>query len=259
MISVRNGCGSKGWRFSTPRPNGTRACPTASSTARGYTLATYSVDPSALTIAAIPVRYSIRGPGQKPGDALPAGEVTVPPLQLGFRSTIAGSNEAIQIRDQRAVRPLPRRLRLAKPVGWTLVALSISPVLLWAGQLLLRVRRARKLRPVRPPLRQRRAALEEIREASVSTPPDRREAYARLDAWIRDHVQLAGGVPAAALTPAEIARAVGNGKPAAWVEEIERVLMECERAKYAPDLPPEDRWPAVVDETAKLTLARRLS
>lgn len=224
-----------------------------------YTLVTYNAEAAALTVAAIPVRYAIRGAGQTSGDALPAGEITVAPLKLGLRSTIAASGEAVEIRDQRAMRPLPRRLRLATPVGWTLVGLSITPVLLWAGQLVRRARRARKRRPARPPLRQRRAALEEIKEAPVSTPPDRRDAYARLDVWIRDHLQLKGGAPAAALTPAEIAHVLSDAKPAAWVREIEQVLMECELAKYAPDLPPEDRWPAIVDETARLTLARKLS
>jgi hypothetical protein len=224
-----------------------------------YTLTTYNVEAPALTVAAIPVRYSVRTVGQKPGDALPAGEITVPPLQLSLRSTIPVSGAPIEIRDQRAVQPLLRRLTLARPVGWTLIALAISPVLLLGVQLVRRIRAARKRRPARPPLRRRRAALEEIRDSAVEAPADRRAAYTRLDAWIREHLHLPGGQPAAAMTPGELAKALAAGKPAEWVDEMERVLMECERAKYAPDLPPDDRWPAVVDETARLTLARKLS
>ena len=224
-----------------------------------YTLTTYNVEAPALSIAAIPVRYSVRTVGQKAGDALPAGEITVAPLQLSLRSTLPTSGAAIEIRDQRTTQPLLRRLRLAKVAGWTLIGLAISPVLLLAVQLGRRIRDARKRRPARPPLRQRRAALEEIRESAVSTPPLRREAYARLDAWIRDHLHLPNGAPAVALTPSEVARAFESAKSSEWVADMERVLTECELAKYAPDLPPEDRWPAVVDETARLTLARKLS
>ena len=224
-----------------------------------YTLTTYNVEAPALSIAAIPVRYSIRTVGQKAGDALPAGEIIVAPLQLSLRSTLPASGAAIEIRDQRGTQPLLRRLRMAKVAGWTLIGLAISPVLLLVGQLARRIRDARKRRPARPPLRQRRAALEEIRDSAVSTPPLRREAYTRLDAWIRDHLHLPSGAPAAALTPSEVARAFETAKSSEWVADMERVLVECESAKYAPDLPPEDRWPAVVDETARLTLARKLS
>lgn len=221
-----------------------------------YTLATYAVDAEALTIAAIPVRYSIRRPGQRAEEALPAGEVVVPPLTLGLRSTIPPSEAAVAVRDQRAARPLPRRVRYANLAGVVLVALAIAPVVLWGADLIRRARRARPLRRRRVTPQERRAALDELRALDVSSEGARRDAYARLDAWIREHVQLSSGIPAAALTPAEIPRAVPDARRALWLEQIERVLVECERAKYAPDPPPADRWPALVDEAAELTLAR---
>jgi hypothetical protein len=223
-----------------------------------YTLAAYTVGPQAVGIAAIPVRLSVRRPGQKAEDAMPAGEVTVPALHVGLRSTLTPTGEAVEIRDQRAVRPVPRRMRLAEQVGWALLAFAALPVLAWAVQLVRRARRARPRRPARTPVRQRRAALEEIRQADVATPAARRDAYAALDAWIRDNVQLPGGAAAVALTPEEIAAAVGDSKPAAWRDELERVLLECERAKYGPDLPPADRWPDAVDAAATVALSRSL-
>ncbi|MEO5895550.1 MAG: hypothetical protein ABIS06_07605 [Vicinamibacterales bacterium] len=220
-----------------------------------YTLATYNAEAEALTIGAIPVRYSIRRPGQRAEEALPAGEVTVPPLHLALRSTITASGDAIVIRDQRAVRPLPRRMRLAETVGWTLLAIAVLPVVLWAARMVQMARRRRPRRPSRPPVRRRRAALEEIKEADVSTPAARRDAYARLDAWVRENLHLEGGAPASALTPEELAAALGQTKTAEWRMDLERVLLECERAKYEADPPPDNRWPAVVEETAQLTLA----
>ena len=41
--------------------------------------------------AAVPVRVSVRRPGEKAEDALPAGEVTVPALRVGLRSTLTAT------------------------------------------------------------------------------------------------------------------------------------------------------------------------
>jgi hypothetical protein len=224
-----------------------------------YTLVTYNVEAPILGIAAIPVRFSVRQSGQKADEALPAGEVVVPALRMDLRSTLTASSDAVEVRDRRPVRPLPRRVRLAERVGWVLLALAAVPVVVWAVALVQRIRRARPRRPARPPLRQRRAALEEIKAADVSTPDARRSAYAALDAWIRDNVQVAGGPPPAALTPEEVVQALGDSRASEWREELERVLLECEGAKYGLDLPPDDRWPAAVDAAAALTLARPLS
>lgn len=221
-----------------------------------YTLATYNVETPTLGITAFPVRYSVRQPGQKAQEALPAGDVTVPALHLALRSTITPSGESVQIRDQRAARPLPRHVRYAETAGWTLLALSAVPVLLWALRMFQRARQARPKRVARPPLRRRRAALEEIRTADVSTPEARRTAYTRLDAWIRENVVLAGGVPAAALTPEEISAAIGDRKPADWRLDLERLLLECENAKFGAEPPADGRWPTAVDEAARLTLSR---
>lgn len=221
-----------------------------------YTLATYSVDAAALTIAAIPVRYSVRQPGQKAEEALPAGEVLVPPLTLGLRSTIPASEGPVIVRDQRPAQPLPRRVRYAEPLGLALVVLAIAPVAFWAVDLVRRARRVRPARVRRATPRERRAALDELRALDVSSEPARRDAYARLDAWIKEHVQLSSGVAAAALTPAELSR-LRNAARTEGVADVERLLIECERAKYAPEPPPADRWPGIVDEAAELKLPRR--
>jgi hypothetical protein len=223
-----------------------------------YTLAAYTVGAQAVGIGAAPVRVSVRRPGQKAEDALPAGEVVVPALHVGLRSTITPTGDAVEIRDARALRPLPRRMRFAEQAGWILLALSVVPVVVWAAAMVRRARRARPPRPARTPVRQRRAALEQIKEADVSTPAARRDAYAALDAWIRESVQLPGGATAAALTPEEVAAAVGESKPASWREELERVLLDCERAKYGSELPPPDRWSSDVDAAATLALSKPL-
>jgi hypothetical protein len=216
-----------------------------------YTLAAYGVEAQTVGIGAVTVRVSERRAGQAPGDALPAGEVVVPPLHVGLRSAIAASGDAIEIRDRRTVHAVPRRVQLAERAGWTLLAVSTVPVLLWAIQLVRRIRRARPRRPVRVPARQRRAALDALRAADVSTPAARREAYEKLDAWIREGLSAPGGAAAVALTPEEAGAAVGDGGER---QVLERVLLDCERAKYGQDVPGADRWAADLDAASTLSL-----
>ncbi|MBA2304351.1 MAG: hypothetical protein H0W08_17195 [Acidobacteria bacterium] len=207
-----------------------------------YGLVTYQVDAPALTIAAIPVRYSLRQPGQRQEDAVPAGEVVVPPLVLALRSTLAPTAGAIAIRDARPVMPLPRWVRLAQPVGIGLLVLSVVPVALWGAGLAQRARRSRTRRAPRRSMKQRRADLEEIKMLEVSSESDRRNAYVRLDAWIREQIHHATGIAAAGLTPAEVPAALPRPFRSIENEDLKRLLGECERAKYAPQAPPADGW-----------------
>lgn len=221
-----------------------------------YGLVTYQVDAPALTIAAIPVRYSLRRPGQRPEDAVTAGEVLVPPLAVALRSTLPSSGAAIAIRDARPVQPLPRVVRLAQPVGAGLLILSVVPVALWGAGLVRRARQSRSRRRTRRPLKQSRAAFEEIKALDVTSKADRRDAYARLDTWVREQVEQATGIAAAALTPSEIPSAVPHPPRSVHLEDLQRLLIECERAKYAPDPPPADRWPDALNDAEQLLSAR---
>lgn len=217
-----------------------------------YSLVTYRIDAPAIGIAATQVRYSLRRPGQRTEDAVPAGEVLVPALGLALRSTIPASGAAVAIRDARPLQPLPRLARLAQPVGVALLVLSVVPVALWAAGLVRRARLARPRRRARRSPRQRRAAFEEIRALEVSSRADQRDAYARLDVWIREQLQHATGIAAAALTPSEICTAVRHPPKSLRVEDLERLLIECERAKYAPEPPSAERWPAALDDAEHL-------
>jgi hypothetical protein len=220
-----------------------------------YRLAAYEPDAPALSVGAIPVRYYLRKPGMRPEDAVPAGEAVVPPLALSLRSTIPEASTAA-LRDMRAVQPLPAWVRLAKPVGLALVVLAATPVALWVVALVRRARR-RKRGAVRQTRKQRLAALEEIKMLDVSSPGALREAYTRLDAWVRANLQQATGVPAAALTPAEIGAAVPRAPRAVQMEQVQAVLLECERAKYAPDPPSVERWQTVLLEAEQSVGAAR--
>lgn len=221
-----------------------------------YDLVTYEIDAPALTIAAIPVRYSVRRPGQRPEDAQPVGEVLVPPLVLGLRSTVPPSSAAVVIRDARPVQPLPRLVRLAQPVGFGLLIVSVIPVAVWSADLVRRARQAGPRRRPRHTLKERRAAFEEIKALDTTSEATRRDAYARLDSWVREQLQHSTGIAAAALTPSEIPGALSRPPRSIRVEELQRLLVECERAKYAPEPPPADRWPALLDDAEQLLGAR---
>ena len=218
-----------------------------------YSLVTFNLDAPALKIGEIPVRYSIRRPGQRPGEpAPPSGEVRVPPLTLALRSTLPDTEVPAQIRDGRPLQSLPRRVALAQPVGIGLLLVAAAPV----GLLLLNLaRRASRLRSQGPkPVtrRERRASLEEIKALDISSPASQREAYAKLDILIRDHARQTMGIAAAALTPSELPEAIRHPGRGQHLDQIQTLLAECERAKYAPQPPDLERWSGVLLEAEQV-------
>ena len=212
-----------------------------------YELVAYDPEATALKVGAIPVRYHVREPGIRPEDIVPAGEVQVPPIALSLRSTIP-EGMAAELRDDRGVQALPRWIRLARPIGLGLVVLAIAPVAVWGADLVRRARRSRSAGRPRRSRKQLLSELDEIKAATASSPAALREAYARLDAWVRANLQQTTGVAAVALTPAEIGAAVAHPPRTLRMDQVQNVLSACERAKYAPDDPSEDQWRTVLLE-----------
>ena len=213
-----------------------------------YRVVAYEPDAPSLGIGAIPVRYYLQQAGKKAEDVIPAGEVKVPPLALSLRSTIPEGVTA-ELRDGRSVQPLPRWVHWARPVGLGLVALAVVPVALWGADLAMRARRrTRAGGPLRQSKRQRLAELREIKALDTSSPDALRQAYAQLDVWVRTNLQQATGVAALALTPAEIGATATRSRRPQRMEQVQRVLLECERAKYAPENPSPDDWQTVLLE-----------
>ena len=218
-----------------------------------YSLVTFNLEAPVLHIGEIPVRYSIRRPGQRPEDpAPPSGDVRIPALTLALRSTLPDTDVPAQIRDGRPLQPLPRRVALAQPVGIGLLLVAAAPVGLLLVSLARRASRLRSRGPKRVTRRERRASLEEIKALDVASPSVQREAYARLDALIRDHARQTTGVAAAALTPSELLGATTHPERVRQLEQIQTLLAECERAKYAPQPPDPERWPGVLLEAEQL-------
>ena len=218
-----------------------------------YTLVTFNVEAPALRIGEIPVRYSIRRPGQLAGEQThPAGEVRIPALRLILRSALLDGDVPVEIRDGRPLQPLPRRVALAQPFGIGLLVIAAAPVGLLVLNIARRARRARPTGPKRVTRRERRASLEEIKALDVASPDVRRDAYARLDVWIRDLARQTTGIAAAALTPPELSGAIAHPERAPHLEQIQTLLVECERAKYAPQPPDRERWSAALIEAEQL-------
>jgi hypothetical protein len=218
-----------------------------------YSLVTFNLEAPALRIAEIPVRYSIRRPGQRPEDpAPPSGEVRIPPLTLALRSTLPDTQVPAQIRDGRPLQPLPRRVALAQPVGIGLLVVAAAPVGLLLLNLARRASRVRSRGPRRVTRRERRASLNEIKALDIASPSIQREAYAKLDALIRDHARQTTGIAFSALTPSELPGAMARPERARQLEQIQTLLAECERVKYAPQPPDPERWSGVLLEAEQL-------
>ena len=222
-----------------------------------YNLVTFNLEAKNYGIGEIPVRYSIRKAGQRAEDqSHPAGVVRIPALKLVLRSTLLDGEVPVEIHDGRPLRPLPRRMALAQPVGIGLLVLAAAPVGVLIFTLVRRARSSRSKGPRRVTRRERRATLDEIKALDVATPDERRDAYAKLDAWVRDHAQQATGVTAAALTPPELAGAITQPERAAYLAQVQTLVTECERAKYAPQPPDAAHWSSALIEAEQLLDAK---
>jgi hypothetical protein len=219
-----------------------------------YVLTTYRVDLSELKIAPIVVRYYVKRPGQRIGDAAPAGEVQVPAAVIAFRSALPDGQETYAIRDGRDARP--RRLRYSSlaPIGAALILIAIVPAAVAASAVVRRARPREKPRSARQVKHDERASLDALRAIDVSTPAGRRDAYARMNALVRDHLHVALGVEAASLTPAEIDAAIAQRGARVPIELVAAVLAACDHARYGPPetLPSAEACQAAIAQAAQV-------
>jgi hypothetical protein len=222
-----------------------------------YVLTTYHVDAAALKIAPMSVRYFTRRAGQRVQDATPAGEVVVPGVTLAYRSMLPDAQETYGLRDARATLPRSRLLAHAQGIGWALVIVSMAPAAFWIVGLVQNRRRVvrRSKREVRE---SERASLEAARALDLSTVEGRRDAYGQMNAIVREHLRDACGVPGLALTPAEIEPALGRSKSRVPADQVTALLLECDRARYAPadTLPKADVCRDALDRTEQILAVR---
>jgi hypothetical protein len=200
-----------------------------------YVLTSYRIDVPSPSVAPFSVRYYVARPGQPPERAAPAGSVAVPGATVIWRSLLPDDQPA-DVRDGRA---LPERwwpYRLMGPVGLGLIIGAVVPALLMALDTArrIRTRRGSQSRPSPRQARQAaRASYTEIRALDPTSPEALREAFARLDAAIRLRVLDVCGVPAAGLTPQEIARAIEPCAARLPPQLVSDLLETCERARYS--------------------------
>ncbi|HKB14123.1 MAG TPA: hypothetical protein VKD69_25840, partial [Vicinamibacterales bacterium] len=119
---------------------------------------------------------------------------------------------------------------------------------------------ARRTRPRERPRSARqvrqdeRSSLEALQALDVSTVSDRREAYARINALVRDHLRTVTGVECGGLTPAEIAAAMRGHDGRVPLELATTVLAACDQARYAPPdaLPPAAACREAIDQATRV-------
>ncbi len=231
-----------------PRPNGhvTRRFT--------YAVTSYEVSELNLQIGDFKIRYYVRRPGQRLEDTAPAGEITIPGAVLSMRSAIPDQVNTMQPRDQREAALVPALLPLARPVGIGMVVVSIVPVAL-SIVAIVRMRRPKAVRhSVRAARSHAKTAMEELRAVDTTTAAGRLEAYAKLETILRRHVAEATGVPAAALTSAEVETRLQAANGTVSATTVRQVLDQCEQARYRPidQLPSRDTFESVLEETQQV-------
>jgi hypothetical protein len=219
-----------------------------------HTLTTTVVDQSLLRVAPFTLRYYVRRPGQRVGDAAPAGEVTVPGAVIARRSVLPDEAGAQGLRDARDPASRPLTYRLARPVGLGLILVSLVPALVWAGGGLRRWWRRPSRRRGRAVRRGERSSIDALRALDVATHDGRRAAYDGIESLLRRHATDTWGLDSAGLTSAELAQEIARAQPGLPADRIRALLAECERARYAPVRlwPSRDDCGAALDEAARL-------
>ena len=197
-----------------------------------FHMASYSTDTPSLHIDAISVRYYVRRPGEHVEGVTPTGDIEIPAIDIALRSTLPDGGPT-SIRIGKASASLPASAGWLGPLGIAAVALSLVPVFVGLAAFMARLRTSRAARQsTRRSPEEARRALEEIRQLDVTADAAaRREAFDRLDAWLRDYLTDLD-VPARSLTADEIEASVREHQPGLPGDAIASVLRECQRARF---------------------------
>nr|AAP58545.1 hypothetical protein [uncultured Acidobacteriota bacterium] len=224
-----------------------------------FVLTTYRVDMPSLSIEPIQVRYYARVPGAPRQDVAPAGELLVPGAAVALRSTLPEGQSDYELRDGRPAASRPAFATRAQPAGIALVVMSIAPAAFGALQLL---RRRRVGRPAGRSMRTRRqeqqAALARLGSLETSSEADRRRAYDEVSGALKAYLEARTGLPAAALTTAEIEAALAEGGGELQRERIGSLLAACDAARYAApeEMPSAEACSEVVSAAAQVLRGR---
>jgi hypothetical protein len=197
-----------------------------------YQLATFEPGAETVGVRDWIVRYGSSGPA---GQTTAARELAVPGVALAWRSALPGAIAALDLRSNAVAPAAPGWWAPTRSASLALLAVS---ALLFASAIVRRVAAGGRLRVrrrvKRTSARDVQTAFGAIREADATDPARRLAAYDDLDATVRRVVAGMTTAPAAALTPGELRARLANGPPNVDVDDIARVLEECERARYQP-------------------------
>lgn len=220
-----------------------------------YDLTSYEVGTPTLRIADWTARYYAQRPGQRPEDAVPAGEVRIPGAVLALRSTLPDDLQRLEVRAGRSFEPVPGALRAARLAGIGLLIVSAAPIGLWIVSLARKSHWPQRRRHARAARDETREAVEQLRSIDGSTPLERREGFDLLDQILRRHLARLADMPALALTAEEVTeRLRANDRlPAGAIGDV---LTDCEQARYAPldRVPTAERLRTAVETTEQLLL-----
>jgi hypothetical protein len=198
-----------------------------------YRLATFEPGAEPVGVRDWVVRYA--SSAQSAGQSGPARELTIAGAPLAWRSALPGAIAALDLRAAAPTMAAPSWWQLTRSASLVLMALSAA---LFATAIVrrvsaggwLRVRRRSK----RTSARNVESAFSAVRDGSVNDAARRRAAYDALDATVRRIVADITATPAGALTASELRARLANAPGHLPVDEIARVLEECERARYQP-------------------------
>ena len=227
-----------------------------------YVVTTYRTDLPAAGVGSFRVRYYLARAGQRAeeAEAAPAGAIVVPAVTIPFRSLLPDDQTTSEVRDSRPVPPRWTVYRVLAPAGLALILVSLTPVLFLIGHVAGRIRERRRAtgnttnRQARADARAQLEALRAVDAADVSA---RRQAFAQVDALVRDHLTRAAGIRAAGMTPEEIVAALEHRSAQVPLQLVRTVLERCDTARYAGPAtqPSADAWRDTLEKAEQIALS----
>lgn len=222
-----------------------------------YRLTTFDPGQEMRTIGGWTVRYATANTA---GTRAPARDLRIPGAVLAWRSALPPAVTTMDIRGQRPPDPAPPWWGMTRTAGLGLVAMGLG-MLGWLvvsrGAARLRVKPRRRMH--RASERELQNVLGNLRQTAVGNAAQRLAAYGTLEAAIRRHAAEVTALPALALTPSELRNRVGSSAKPLPADEIDRILTECQQARYQPieRLPGEAQFNATIEAAAALFGDRR--
>ncbi|NNE38481.1 MAG: hypothetical protein HKN08_09265, partial [Gammaproteobacteria bacterium] len=153
-----------------------------------YVLATYAGNATPLGIDELRVRYYFKRPGQRIEDVATVGDVSISSVDLVLASTLPADLENLELRDIQAPSAKSTNVDWIGTAGILLVLVSMFPVGSAAYAWMQKRKLEKQAEQARETVSVKTNVFNELRAIDISDESNRRQAFQKLEAVIREFI-----------------------------------------------------------------------